>query len=108
MLGYREPTRTGVSRRVPYWAVAGLAAGAATTTWWTSGIHAFNGPDHFVGPFDVPLALEYGLAAAAIVATVAALWHIARRGQSRSGLLLASCLWLVAAAVAIPYSWECG
>lgn len=103
-LGRRVSTR---SARVAYRDAASLAAGAATATWWTTGLTAtYRGEDHAVGPFRVPLALEYVVAAVVIAMTCAAVSRIASRRHRDCGLLPASCLFLMLSGALVAWLWR--
>lgn len=94
------------ARSMAGWAAACLMGGAAAVAWWGSGIGQYHGPDHMVGPYTVPVALEYAVGAGFVASAVAVLAKRpavdpAARGVSRPAAAL-----MVAAAVLAALLWR--
>lgn len=104
----QHPEATG--RRLPRWCVGAFAAAAFAFVWWVSSIGLYHGPDHAIGPFRFPLALEWafgGIAAASAVA--ASTWLIMRRthpSPARVSLSPVTSLWLVCASALTAGCWR--
>ena len=97
-------------RRVPVWCVGAFAAAAFAIVWWSSSIGLYHGPDHAIGPFRLPVAVEWALGGAAVASAVAGCtWMILRRSdRSPAGASLSpiTSLWLVCAAALSAGCWR--
>lgn len=105
------PHRARPARRLPAWCVAAFVAVACAVAWWASAIRLYHGPDHLVGPFRVPIALEWSLAGAAVASAAAAgVWLTlpsrSDRGSARGGLSPITSFWLVSAAALTAWCWR--
>jgi hypothetical protein len=66
----RVSVSTNISRRLQglsRWTASAVGSLAVVLTWWLSSLHFFNGPDHLIGPFHVPVSLEWALGTAVVV-----------------------------------------
>ena len=63
---------TDARRTLPYWATASLVAAAGCITWWFTS-DSDHGDYYLIGPYQVPLTLEYFVGAVAVALGLAAL-----------------------------------
>src|SRR3954471_6651985 len=80
---HRRPPTNGSLRRLPVWCVGAFVAAAFAVVWWATSIGLYHGPDHAIGPFRVPLALEWTVGGVAVgSAGAGCTWMISGRAHA--------------------------
>ena len=94
----------GLSR----WTVLAVGSLAVVLTWWLSSLHLYNGPDHLIGPFHVPVLLQW--ASGSVLVVIASIGSMrSARSQSGAARLTYSRMTvtvLVAALVTTTLAWR--
>lgn len=79
----REPTVVevwaGDPVRVPAWPALGMALAVPPITWLATRWLDTELPDHMVGPFQIPLLLEWLVGSVAVACGLLGLWSVIRR-----------------------------
>ena len=93
-------------RAWPWWAVSCLVAATACGTWWLSSVGLYHGPDHAVGPYAIPLSVEYAVGMAAVASGVFAVFAWAAGRAHGSGLSSGALLLILATAGYLTLTWR--
>lgn len=98
--------RQTTQRRVSWWAAFCLTGGAISGTWWLSGIGRYRGPDHMVGPYAMPVGVEYGVGILALACAVVATVVSVVRPAARFGVSALAMAPLLVAVIIATGAWR--